>query len=174
MNVFQLLNSHQNIEEGGMNMLITEERGTDLSLHLYRVFAKSFKSVNEHAVTGSKLKGFNPTAFAVLEVLYYKGPQPIQQIGAKLLLQSGNVTYVIDKLESAGLLHRTPCPRDRRVIYAELTTEGKEVMDQLYPEFSDRIDHALSGLNESEKQIMIDLLKKMGREAEKLAPLARK
>lgn len=155
-------------------MLKTEERGTDLSLHLYRVFAKSFKSVNEHAVTGSKIQGFNPTAFAVMEVLYYKGAQPIQQIGAKLLLQSGNVTYVIDKLEAAGLLHRQPCSRDRRVIYAELTTKGQELMDQLYPEFSERIDHALSGLNESEKQLMIDLLKKMGREAEKLAPLSRK
>lgn len=151
-----------------------EERGTDLSLHLYRVFSKSFKSVNEHAVTGSKIQGFNPTAFAVMEVLYFKGAQPIQQIGAKLLLQSGNVTYVIDKLEAAGYLHRTPCPRDRRVIYADLTPQGRELMDQLYPEFKDRIDYALSGLNEEEKQIMIELLKKMGREAEKLAPQSRK
>lgn len=155
-------------------MLKTEERGTDLSLHLYRVFAKSFKSVNEHAVTGSKIQGFNPTAFAVLEVLYYKGPQPIQQIGAKLLLQSGNVTYVIDKLEAAGYLQRQPCPRDRRVIFAELTPKGNELMNKLYPEFSERIDYALSGLNQEEKQLMITLLKKMGREAEKLAPLARK
>lgn len=155
-------------------MLKTEEIGTDLSMHLYRVFAKSFKSVNEHAVTGSKIQGFNPTAFAVLEVLYYKGSQPIQQIGAKLLLQSGNVTYVIDKLETAGLLRRTPCPRDRRVIYAELTSKGQALMDQLYPEFANRIDYALSGLNDEEKNVMIELLKKMGREAEKLAPLARK
>ncbi|WP_019635197.1 MarR family winged helix-turn-helix transcriptional regulator [Paenibacillus fonticola] len=155
-------------------MLKTEERGTDLSLHLYRVFAKSFKSVNEHAVTGSKIQGFNPTAFAVMEVLYYKGPQPIQQIGAKLLLQSGNVTYVIDKLEAAGFLQRQPCPRDRRVIFAELTPKGKELMNKLYPEFSERIDYALSGLDSEEKQLMITLLKKMGREAEKLAPLVRK
>lgn len=155
-------------------MLKMEERGTDLSLHLYRVFSKSFKSVNEHAVTGSKIQGFNPTAFAVMEVLYYKGAQPIQQIGAKLLLQSGNVTYVIDKLEAAGYLHRTPSPRDRRVIYADLTPQGRELMDQLYPEFSDRIDYALSGLNAEEKQVMIELLKKMGREAEKLAPQSRK
>lgn len=157
-----------------MHMMTTEQRGTDLSLHLYRVFAKSFKSVNEHAVMGSKIQGFNPTAFAVLEVLYYKGSQPIQQIGAKLLLQSGNVTYVIDKLEAAGLLHRTPCPRDRRVIYANLTPKGKELMDRLYPEYAERIDHALSGLTDEEKKVMIELLKKMGREAEKLAPLLRK
>lgn len=47
-------------------------------------------------------------------------------------------------------------------------------MNRLYPEFSERIDYALSGLNQEEKQLMITLLKKMGREAEKLAPLARK
>ncbi|GGA32657.1 MarR family winged helix-turn-helix transcriptional regulator [Paenibacillus physcomitrellae] len=155
-------------------MIKAKEHQAELSLHLYRVLAKSFKSVNEHAVTASKLQGFNPTAFAVLEVLYYKGPQPIQQIGAKLLLQSGNVTYVIDKLEAGGLLHRTPCARDRRVIFAELTPKGKELMDRLYPEFEDRIDHALSGLNDQEKQVMIELLKKMGTEAEKLPPLPRK
>ncbi len=67
-------------------MLNTEERGTDLSLHLYRVFAKSFKSVNEHAVTGSKIQGFNPTAFAVMEVLYYKGSQPISTNWSKVIV----------------------------------------------------------------------------------------
>lgn len=54
-------------------MIQSYERDTQLTLHLYRVFAKSFKSINEHAVTGSKIEGFNPTAFAVMEVLYYKG-----------------------------------------------------------------------------------------------------
>jgi MarR family transcriptional regulator, 2-MHQ and catechol-resistance regulon repressor len=155
-------------------MLKTESYTSGQSLHLYRVLAKSFKSVNEHAVTASKLQGFNPTAFAVLEVLHNKGPQPIQQIGAKLLLLSGNVTYVIDKLEAGGLLHRTPCARDRRVIFAELTPQGKDLMEQMYPEFEERINHALSGLSDAEKELMIGLLKKMGMEAEKLPPLPRK
>lgn len=155
-------------------MLTTQEHGIDLSLHLYRVFSKSFKSVSEHAITGSKIQGFNPTAFSVMEVLYYKGPQPIQQIGAKLLLQSGNVTYVIDKLEDSGYLTRQPCPKDRRVIHASLTPQGRHLMDNLYPEYMERIDYALSGLSEEEKQVMIDLLKKMGITAEKLVPPMRK
>lgn len=32
-------------------MIQSYERDTQLTLHLYRVFAKSFKSINEHAVT---------------------------------------------------------------------------------------------------------------------------
>lgn len=155
-------------------MIHAQARDTELSLHLYRVFAKSFKSVNEHAVSGSKIQGFNPTAFAVLEVLYFKGQQPIQQIGAKLLLQSGNVTYVIDKLERHGMLVRHPCPTDRRVIYADLTEKGRSLMDEAYPNYAERLTNALSGLEEEEKLQLISLLKKMGMEAERLSPSARK
>lgn len=46
---------------------------TQQSMHLYSVFAKSFKSVNEHAVAGIKTVGFNPTVFAVMEVFISQG-----------------------------------------------------------------------------------------------------
>lgn len=144
---------------------------TKQALQLFHVFAKAFKSVTEHSNMDCKIQGFNPTAFAVLEVLYLKGPQPIQQIGAKLLLQSGNVTYVIDKLEQTGLLRRHPCPKDRRVIHAELTEEGQAVMDSIYPEHAEALRRALSGLTEEEKKLTIHLLKKLGMAAEKTTPV---
>ena len=58
--------------------------------------------MSEHSIRDSKEHGFNPTEFAVLELLYTRGPQKLQQIGSRLLLVSGNVTYVIDKLERNG------------------------------------------------------------------------
>ncbi|MCZ4151665.1 MarR family transcriptional regulator, partial [Escherichia coli] len=51
-------------------MLELQEIGTERSLHLYRTLAKTFKSMNEHTVATSKVHGFNPTAYGVLEVLY--------------------------------------------------------------------------------------------------------
>lgn len=155
-------------------MINMSMNNTEQSMHLYRVFAKAFKSLSEHAVAGSKIEGFNSTAFSVMEVLYFKGAQPIQQIGAKLLLQSGNVTYVIDKLEHGGLLRRHPCPTDRRVIYAELTDQGRMMMDDIYPKYEERLSFALGGLNMQEKEQLIYLLKKMGMEAERLSPSMRK
>lgn len=160
--------------KGEFIMINMSMNDTEQSMHLYRVFAKAFKSLSEHAVAGSKIEGFNSTAFAVMEVLYFKSAQPIQQIGAKLLLQSGNVTYVIDKLEHSGLLRRHPCPTDRRVIYAELTDVGRAVMDDIYPKYEERLNYALSGLNFQEKEQMIFLLKKLGMEAERLSPAMRK
>lgn len=149
-------------------MIHAQERDTELSMQLYRAFAKSFKSVSEHAAIGAKSEGFHPTAFAVMEMLYCKGAHPIQQIGSSLLLQSGNVTYVIDKLEKRGCIYRRPCSNDRRVIYVELTPEGEALMRELYPRYAGRIDHAFSGLNGEEKAELIRLLKKMGMQAEKL------
>ncbi|MFG1734744.1 MULTISPECIES: MarR family winged helix-turn-helix transcriptional regulator [Paenibacillus] len=149
-------------------MKVSHECDTQLAMHLYRVFAKSFKSVNEHVVNGSKIEGFNPTSFAVMEVLFYKGRQPIQQIGAQLLLQSGNVTYVVDKLVEKGYVRRKPCPEDRRVIYAELTPPGEQLMQKLYPLHERHIQHALGGLDEEEKHQLIGLLSKMGKHAEQV------
>ncbi|MFB5268580.1 MarR family winged helix-turn-helix transcriptional regulator [Paenibacillus enshidis] len=139
------------------------------SMHLHSVLSKAFKSISEHSVAGIKAAGFNPTAFAVMEVLYHRGPQPIQQIGAKLLLQSGNVTYVIDKLESKGYLFRHPCPQDRRIIHAELTTEGRRIMDTIYPAYTQQIERAYSGISDEEMDQLIKLLKKLGRSAESLS-----
>lgn len=141
---------------------------TEATLHLYRVLSKAFKSVTDHSAANCKNEGFNPTDFAVLEMLYHKGPQPIQQIGSKLLLQSGNVTYVIDKLERNGYLRRHPCAKDRRVIYAEMTDEGRNIMERVMPSQVDTLCRALSGLTCEEKMQATDLLKKLGIQAERL------
>ncbi|WP_195576105.1 MarR family winged helix-turn-helix transcriptional regulator [Paenibacillus sp. 1001270B_150601_E10] len=144
------------------------DRETEVSLHLFRVFSKAFKSISDHSSACCKNEGFNPTDFAVLEILYNKGAQPIQQIGSKLLLQSGNVTYVIDKLERNGYLRRHPCAKDRRVIFAELTEKGQDVMGRIFPRQANMLNRALSGLSLEEKEMAIDLLKKLGMQAEKL------
>ncbi|MBD8500565.1 MarR family winged helix-turn-helix transcriptional regulator [Paenibacillus arenosi] len=145
------------------------DRETEASLHLFRVFSKAFKSISDHTAAGCKQEGFNPTDFAVLEMLYHKGPQPIQQIGSKLLLQSGNITYVIDKLERSGYVKRHPCTKDRRVIYAELSESGWQSMKLIVPRQAQILRRALSGLTMKEKDQAINLLKKLGLQAERLA-----
>ena len=50
------------------------------SMNLYKVFARAFKSVSEHSIRDSKEHGFNPTEFAVLELLYTYRAAPKRQI----------------------------------------------------------------------------------------------
>ncbi|UII57182.1 MarR family transcriptional regulator [Cytobacillus spongiae] len=132
------------------------------SLKLYIVLSRAFRAVNENVTKLIQSYGLNPTEFAVLELLYHKGDQPLQQIGGKILLASGSITYVVDKLEQKELLIRVACPSDRRVTYAQLTEKGKVYMEEIFPSHKAKIDELLSELNFEEKGEAIDLLKKLG------------
>lgn len=132
------------------------------SLKLFIVLSRAYKALNEHVNRAIQLSGLNPTEFAVLELLYHKGDQPLQQIGGKILLASGSITYVVDKLEQKGLLKRVACPKDRRVTYAQITDEGKSLIEEIFPEHAKRIDELMSSLTEKEKTEAITLLKKLG------------
>lgn len=46
------------------------------------------------------------------------------------LVSSGTMTNRIDRLESAGLVRRTPCSLDRRATLVTLTEEGREKVDE--------------------------------------------
>lgn len=132
------------------------------SLKLFIVLSRSYKAINEHLKRFIADQGLNPTEFAVMELLYHKGDQPLQQIGGKILLASGSITYVVDKLEQKGLLKRVACPNDRRVTYAQITEEGKQFIENIFPEHEQRINEIMSVLSDSEKDQVIDLLKKLG------------
>lgn len=142
---------------------------SEQALKLFVVMSRANRAVMDRVKEDIKSHGLNPTEFAVLELLYHKGDQPIQQIGQRILLSSGSMTYVIDQLEGKKLLERRPCPNDRRIKHAVITDEGKELMREVFPKHREAIRSMFSGLDSVEKQMMIDLLKKLGFSVENLA-----
>ncbi|MEK4028231.1 MULTISPECIES: MarR family transcriptional regulator [Bacillaceae] len=140
----------------------------DLSLKLFVVLSRAVQSVTKRVEEDIKNYGLNTTEFAVLELLFSKGDQPIQKIGEKILLASSSITYVVDKLEKKQLLVRKPCPTDRRVTYASITPEGQELMSTIFPKHKEAIQEIFGGLDAKEKEIMITQLKKLGFYAQEL------
>ncbi|SDH73681.1 transcriptional regulator, MarR family [Alteribacillus persepolensis] len=134
----------------------------DLSLKSLIVLSRAHHAVEEKIREDITKHGLNPTEFAVLELLYHKGDQPIQRIGEKILLSSGSITYVVDKLEKKEYLQRRRCPNDRRVIYAAITGEGTELMRRIFPKHQQAVQEIFGELNEEEKQTFISLLKRVG------------
>ena len=84
------------------------------------VLMQTSKAIQERIRIEMINNNLNITEFSVLESLYHKGKQTIQQIGHSILISSGSMTYVIDKLEQKGLLTRNACPDDRRVIHVDI------------------------------------------------------
>ncbi|MGE7624836.1 MarR family winged helix-turn-helix transcriptional regulator [Viridibacillus sp. NPDC096237] len=132
------------------------------SLKLFIVLSRANKAINECTHQFFQDNGLNPTEFAVLELLFHKGRQPLQKIGNKILLASGSITYVIDKLEKRGFINRISCPSDRRITYAEITPEGEAFMDELFPRHEEQLYELTNALSPEEKDQAIALLKKMG------------
>ncbi|MFC0216491.1 MarR family winged helix-turn-helix transcriptional regulator [Paenibacillus chartarius] len=138
-------------------------------MHLFVVLSRAHQWTSVHANHNIRKAGLNPTEFGVLEFLYHKGAHPLQQIGEKILISSGNITYVVDKLESKGLIVRRSSPEDRRVIFAEVTDEGRKLMDAVFPRHQQALEEACSALTEEERQQAIALLKKLGLSAKEKA-----
>ncbi|OGX79345.1 MULTISPECIES: MarR family winged helix-turn-helix transcriptional regulator [unclassified Exiguobacterium] len=122
--------------------------------------SQSIQDMVKHEVAAY---GLNATEFSVLELLYHKGDQPIQIIGKKVLLSSGSMTYIVDRLEAKGYLVRKACPSDRRVTYAALTEAGTDLMDQIFPTHTKRMNELFDGLDLDDT---ITQLKTVGKRAE--------
>jgi MarR family 2-MHQ and catechol resistance regulon transcriptional repressor len=147
-------------------MSVASSIDDNLSLKMFVVLSRAYRSVFEHSQRDIHRHGLNPTEFAIMELLYHKGPMPLQQIGGRVLLTSGSITYVIDQLSKKGYLTRKPCEKDRRVTYASLLDKGTQLIESIFPDHIKAIELAVSGLNNSEKESAINLLKKLGLEAE--------
>ncbi|MFB5759787.1 MarR family winged helix-turn-helix transcriptional regulator [Paenibacillus medicaginis] len=138
----------------------------ELALNLFVVLARAYNSVTSRTNRDIHSHGLNTTEFGVLDLLYHRGPQPLQKIGEKVLISSGNITYVVDKLQKKNLLRRRASQDDRRVIFAELTEEGRYFFEQIFPQHKQVISDTVSGLSAEEKEKAVALLKKLGLSAE--------
>ncbi|MCS7459612.1 MarR family transcriptional regulator [Paenibacillus doosanensis] len=145
---------------------MTEKRSYEESLDLYIALSRASQWVNAHADRDIRQSGLNRTEFGVLELLYHKGAQPIQQIGEKVLMSSGNITYVVDKLEKKQFVCRRASTEDRRLIYADITEQGRQFIEDVFPRHAEVIDKAVGGLTPEEKRTAAQLLKKLGKFAQ--------
>ncbi|MEH7272172.1 MarR family winged helix-turn-helix transcriptional regulator, partial [Neobacillus vireti] len=101
------------------------------------------------------------TEFSVLEALFYQGKQTIQQIGNRILISSGSMTYVIDKLEQKGIIKRNDCREDRRVIHITLTADGMNMMENIMPKYQELVDSFFGNLTDDESEFLVNALKKV-------------
>ena len=142
------------------------KRKQDPSLKLFVVLSKAYRSVVDRVAIDIRSHGLNTTEFAVLELLYHSGDQPMQKIGDKILLASGSITYVVDKLEDKNYIKRTQSPSDRRITFVSITDKGKELLNDIFPSHWQQIEEITAGLTEDEKIQAIELLKKLGHYAD--------
>lgn len=110
----------------------------------------------------------NTSEFGTLELLYNRGPQPMQSMASRLLMANSSMTYVIDKLEKKEMIVRRQDEDDKRIVMVELTEKGKAFFDAIFPNHVETLKKIYQELTEEELKFLIKTLKKVGFKAKEI------
>ena len=80
------------------------------------------------------------------------------ELSRMLLVTSGNLTGIVDRLESDGLARREQGKRDRRVVRIVLTRKGRRLVALIAPQHARDIQAALSFMPASQLETLNELL----------------
>ena len=71
--------------------------------------------------------------YEALVLLYFsrRGVLPLGKMGDRLMVHPTSVTNAIDRLSADGLVRRVPHPTDRRTVLAEITDEGRRLVEEV-------------------------------------------
>jgi len=138
---------------------------TETALKLWVVLSRAQAAVAAHAEADAARHGLSAVEFGALEALYHKGPLLVGELQRAVLRSSGGITYVVDRLETKGLVRRRRCADDRRAIYTELTPEGGALIRRIFPLHAESLERALGGLDEADRRRATALLKRLGKHA---------
>jgi DNA-binding MarR family transcriptional regulator len=105
-----------------------------------------------------------PGWFDVLSALRRSGAPHRLTPGAlatAVMLSTGGMTKRLDQMETAGLLTRSPDPRDRRGLLIALTAKGRRLVDNAVEAHVRNEEQLLSGLSAAERSRLEALLRKL-------------
>ena len=124
------------------------------------------RQLEARANAALKPLGLHYTDLDVLATLR-RGGKPYRRTPTELrdsvLITSGAMTACLDRLEGNGLIARMADPHDRRSSAAQLTADGRKLIDKAIEVRFAEADEALGDLSESERSRLAALLKKLGR-----------
>ena len=138
----------------------TEEQA--VALRVWISLARCYATFARAVATRVAEYGLTTPQFGVLEALHHLGPLTLGDLAEKLLVTGGNITYVMDRLETQGLVTRERCGEDRRVFWATLTAEGEEKIASVFPDHVEFIEELVSAIEPHEREALRELLKKLG------------
>jgi len=99
------------------------------------------------------------TAWVVLWVVWIWRDIETRHVAAEAGISKGTLTGVASTLERRGLLTRRGHPGDARRVLLQLTDEGAELMDKLFPEFNRAEQFVTADLDDRDKRLLAQALR---------------
>ncbi|KRF30680.1 MarR family winged helix-turn-helix transcriptional regulator [Nocardioides sp. Soil805] len=100
----------------------------------------------------------------VLLTFSSRGSLPLGKIGERLQVHPTSVTSIVRRLEASGFVVRRASPSDGRAVLAEITDEGRAVVERATADLTSA-DFGLGALDDDALSQLSELLRPVRREA---------
>lgn len=120
-----------------------------------------FRLARLHKLTAGQLLrrlGLHPGQELVMMRLWDAGPQKQADLAAVMESDSATITRTVQRLERAGLVHRTPSTTDRRVMVVAATPESLVLRGEVEQVWNDLEARTVAGLTADERQGVLSVL----------------
>jgi DNA-binding MarR family transcriptional regulator len=122
----------------------------------WQLLMKFFFAQRAHLPSGAEFD-LSPIQCHVLHLIEPGHPLPMGRLADTLSCDASNVTGLVDRLESRGLVRRQASPRDRRVKVLQLTPTGARLRAQLLRQMTGG-SHPLSRLSLEQRRTLVRIL----------------
>jgi len=133
-------------------------------LNVFPLFRRSFRNIDLDRVA----EGLSHPHIMVMRMLEDHERQSVSAIGDRQFISRPQMTHIVDKLVSLGMVERTIDADDRRVINLVLTDTGRRIMRQCDAVIRQSIKQSLSALEDKDIEEMSAALSKLAEIVSKL------
>ena len=106
-------------------------------------------------------EGVTQQQYNILRILRGSAtPLSTLKIRERMLDKMSDTSRIVDRLIAKELVMKSTCEKDKRLVDITLSPKGISLVDQL-DQYNERIDALLKGINESEAQMMNQILDKI-------------
>ena len=104
--------------------------------------------------------GLSMTQYNVLRILRGAGQTGLcrNEIGQRLISRMPDVSRLLDRMETAGLVSRVRSTEDRRLVNTTLTARGRALVDDLDAAVAESQEAQLGDMTEGQLRTLIELL----------------
>lgn len=103
----------------------------------------------------------SPPHFEIMRTLDESGTLHVTEIGERLQIPRPQMTHLIDKLVSLGMVERQPDDRDRRIINIAPTSKSKSLLKKHKRMMEKAIKETLSSLTDKDLKELSTSLRKL-------------
>lgn len=99
-----------------------------------RELVRCYQAFESYSAAHIRRLGLTPPQFDVIATLGNTTGMSCKELGERTLITKGTLTGILDRLAAKGVLRRIASETDGRSFRVELTRQGQDLFEQIFPD----------------------------------------